>query len=149
MSATVVALRLSTARRAPLTVVDQVDAVADTGLAGDRHAKRGSHRQVLFMTEEHLREFGLAPGDVREQVIVRGFDLYGPTAGTRLRIGSAVFALGGPCAPCARMDEVRTGLKVARDGKRGRFASVLTAGSFAVGDPVVLESASGATQPAS
>jgi MOSC domain-containing protein YiiM len=148
MSATVVALRLSTGSRAPLAVVERVEAVADTGLAGDRR-KRPGNRQVLFMTEEHLREFGLAPGDVREQVIVRGLDLYGPTAGTRLRIGTAVFALGGPCAPCARMDEVRNGLQAAIDGKRGRFASVAVAGSFAVGDPVVLESASSATQPAS
>jgi MOSC domain-containing protein YiiM len=142
MPPTITALRLSTASRASLTIVDRVDAIADTGLAGDRHAKQGSGRQVLLMTEEHLAEFALRPGDVREQVVVRGLDLYGLATGTRLRMGTAVLAIGGPCAPCARMDEVRHGLQVAIDGKRGRFASVAVAGSFAVGDAIGVEVAS-------
>jgi MOSC domain-containing protein YiiM len=104
-----------------------------------RHARRGSGRQVLLIDAETLEQFGLAPGDVREQVTVRGLDLNGLAAGTRLRVGGAVLELAEACAPCERMNEVRPGLMEAIDGRRGRFVRVLEAGSFAVGDAIEIE----------
>lgn len=139
MTPTVVALHLGIASRAPLRGVEEANALLEKGLDGDRHARANSRRQVLFIEQETLDEFGLRPGDVREQVTVRGIDLNALPFGTRVTIGTARFEMAGPCAPCARMDELRSGLRAALRDRRGRFARVVAAGTFAVGDPLVVE----------
>jgi MOSC domain-containing protein YiiM len=139
MTPTVVALFLCKSSRAALVSVDQAEAIEDTGLEGDRHAKRNSRRQVLLMEEEVLDQLGLKPGDVREQVTVRDLDLDALEAGARIRVGGALLEVGGPCHPCERMEEIRPGLKDALLGRRGRFVRVVQAGSFSVGDPLTVE----------
>jgi len=136
---TVVALHLTPKGRAPLTRVDRVQAIEQTGLEGDRHARRGSGRQVLLVEQEVLDALDLEPGEVREQVTVRDLRIAELPDGTRLRAGSALLEVGDPCAPCGRMDEIRPGLKDALEGRRGRFVRVLEAGSFAVGDVLEIE----------
>jgi MOSC domain-containing protein YiiM len=139
MPATVVALHLSQSRRAPLLAVERVNAVLESGLQGDRHAKPNNRRQVLLVEQEVLDEFGLAPGAIREQVTVRGLDLDRLVFGARIRVGGAVLEIAGPCHPCERMEEIRPGLKQALVGRRGRFVRVVAAGSFAVGDTLEVE----------
>lgn len=131
---TVVALHLSTAGRAPLIEATSVQALEERGLDGDRHAKPNSRRSVLLMEVETLESFGLKPGDVREQVTVRNLDLNALVFGSRLRVGTTVLEVGGPCAPCERMDEVQAGLQAALEGRRGRFFRIVQAGAIAVGD---------------
>jgi MOSC domain-containing protein YiiM len=139
MSARVVALFVSTANRVPLDARQSVQALENRGVEGDRHAKPNSKRAVLLMAEEILDQFGLKPGDVREQVTVRGLDLHGLPSGTRLTVGDAVLELMGECEPCERMDELRQGLKAELRGQRGRFARVVRAGPFSVGDSLTAE----------
>lgn len=134
MTPTIVALNLNHKSRAPLTRVERATAVQGAGLEGDRHSKPGRRRQVLIMAQEALDAFSLAPGDVREQVTVRGLDLMALAEGTRLRAGGATFELQEACAPCARMEELGEGLRAALDGRRGRFAAVLEGGTLAEGD---------------
>jgi MOSC domain-containing protein YiiM len=139
MSAAVVAVFQNRASRTPLVRIERGRALADQGLEGDRHARPGSRRSVLLMALEDLDAFGLAPGDVREQITVRELDLNALPGGARLRIGDALLEVGEPCAPCARMDELRSGLKQAIDGRRGRFVRVIEAGDIVVGGPVRVE----------
>jgi MOSC domain-containing protein YiiM len=139
MPAVVTALHLSHASRAPLTRVERAEAIADRGIDGDRHARTGNRRSVLLMQHEVLDELGLAPGDVREQVTVRGLDLNGLAEGARLRVGGAVFTVGRLCDPCERMEELRAGMRARLDGRRGRFVRVVSAGAVAVGDPIEVE----------
>jgi MOSC domain-containing protein YiiM len=135
----VVALHLCPGRREPMRPVERVTALLEQGLEGDRHARPNNRRQVLLMEQEVLDAFGLRPGDVREQVTVRGLDLNALVFGSRLRVGDAVLEVAGPCAPCERMNDLSPGLKDALAGKRGRFVRVVQAGSFAVGDALVHE----------
>ena len=139
MSASVVAIHLSTASRAPLRAVASANAVLETGLEGDRHAKRNNRRSVLLVEQEVLEPFGLAPGEVREQVTVRGLGLMKLVFGSRLRVGGAVFEVAGACAPCARKDDLKLGLKDELDGRRGRFVRVVQAGAIQVGDAITVE----------
>jgi MOSC domain-containing protein YiiM len=139
MPATVIALHLSKSSRAPLVAVPRVNAVLETGLEGDRHAKPKSRRQVLLVEQEVLDEYSLAPGAIREQVTVRGLDLDKLVFGARIRVGDALLEVAGPCHPCARMDEVKPGLQKELVGRRGRFVRVVQAGSFAVGDTLLVE----------
>lgn len=139
MSAIVVALHLSHASRAPLTAVDRAEALEDRGLDGDRHAKPGNRRSILLMEQEVLDQHGLAAGDVREQVTVRGLDLARLEPGSHLRIGGALLEVGKLCDPCQRMEELRPGLRAQLQGRRGRFVRVVAGGPLAVGDAVQLQ----------
>lgn len=139
MPPTVVAIHVTRTSRAPVVPLERAEALLEQGLAGNRHTRAGSRRQVLFIDEETLHAFDLAPGDVREQVTVRGLDVNGLVFGSRVRIGTAMFEMAGLCAPCERMNELRPGLRQALEGRRGRFARVVQAGSFAVGDPLAVE----------
>jgi MOSC domain-containing protein YiiM len=133
---TVVALHLNPGSREPLVAVPRVSAIPG-GLEGDRHLKVGGNRTVLLVEQEVLDSHELEPGALREQVTVRGMDLMALAAGSRVSIGSATLEAGGGCAPCGRMDELKSGLRNKLVGRRGRFFSVVAAGAFAVGDPVV------------
>jgi len=135
----VVALHTSTKNRAPLTPHQHAVAVEEHGIQGDRHSKRGNRRAVLFIEREVLDQFGLAPGDVREQVTVSGLVLHELVFGSRLTIGEAVFEVAGPCAPCERMEELQPGLQQKLEGRRGRFARVVRGGSLRVGDPITVQ----------
>jgi len=139
MEPQIVALHLCTKSGAPLQSVERVNALEETGLEGDRHAKRGSRRQVLLIEQEHLDALELQPGDVREQVTVRGIALDQLAFGARIKVGSAVLEIAAPCHPCERMEEIRGGLREALEGRRGRFVRVVQPGSFAVGDALVVE----------
>lgn len=134
MDARVVALHVCVKGRAPLRALETVTAVADRGLEGDRHARAGSHRQVLVVEAEVLDRFGLGPGDIREQVTVRGLDLGSLAAGARFRVGGALLEVAGPCDPCERMNEIRPGLRAELEGRRGRFMRVVDGGAVSVGD---------------
>ena len=139
MSATVVALHASVERRAPLRRLETAMAAENRGIEGDRHCLTGNRRSVLLVEREVLERFGLAPGEVREQVTVSGLPLTELAEGSRLVIGEALFEVGGLCAPCARIEELQPGLRKAIEGRRGRFARVLRGGAVRVGDPISVE----------
>jgi MOSC domain-containing protein YiiM len=139
VTATVVALHTSTKNRAPLTPHLHAVAVEHHGILGDRHSLHGNRRAVLFMEREVLDQFGLAPGDVREQVTVSGLELSQLAHGSRLAIGEAVFEVAGPCAPCERMEELQPGLQAKLEGRRGRFVRVVRGGPFRVGDSITIQ----------
>jgi MOSC domain-containing protein YiiM len=137
---TVVALHLNVGSRKPLVPVERVSALLDHGLEGDRHQRTAQGRRtVLLMEQEVLDQFGLAPGAVREQVTVRGLELMKLVFGSRLTIGGATLEIAGPCAPCERMNEIKPGLRGELEGRRGRFARIVGAGSLAVGDAIAVE----------
>jgi MOSC domain-containing protein YiiM len=133
---TVVAIRLNVGSRAPLEPADRATAVTGAGLQGDRHSRPGGRRQVLLVEEEVLGRLGLGPGAVREQITVRGVPLDSLTEGGRLRLGAAIVEVREMCEPCSRMDEIRSGLRVELEGRRGRFVHVVQGGDIAVGDPI-------------
>ena len=137
---TVVSLHLNVGSRKPLIPVERVNALLEQGLEGDRHQRTAQGRRtVLLMEQEVLDQFALAPGAVREQVTVRGLELMNLVFGSRLRIGSATLEVASPCAPCERMNELKPGLRAELEGRRGRFARIVAAGSFAVGDAITVE----------
>ena len=138
-TATVVALHASTKNRVPLTSLERAKVTENRGLEGDRHSLPNNRRALLLMTQESLDQFGLRPGDVREQVTVSGLDLHGLVFGSRLKIGSAVLEVAGLCAPCERMEELGAGLQAKLDGRRGRFVRVVEGGDIRVGDAIVVE----------
>ena len=138
----IVSIYLCTGHRDSMKSVDSADMKAGYGIEGDRHAvSEGvrTARQVLLMDEETLSKFGLKSGQVRENSTTSGIDLHSIEAGQRVTLGdSAVVEITGFCTPCARMDEIRDGLRVELEEQRGMLATVLESGSISVGDPVMI-----------
>jgi MOSC domain-containing protein YiiM len=141
---TVVSLQMKRDHWAPLETVEAVEATP-LGLDGDRHAGReNGPRQILLMAVEDLRDLGLRPGDLREQVTVDLPGLMSLAAGTRLKVGPAVLELTGECTGCTHIGE-HVGVEdpeVFRQrlvGRRGMLARVAEPGRIQVGDAVGTE----------
>ena len=136
----IVSLHLCVGHREPMRRVDSVRAVTAFGIEGDRHATSEgvrTARQVLLMDEETLEGFGLSHGEVRENVTTSGLDFASLEVGQQVTLGDeAVLEITGLCAPCARMDEIRPGLKDELEGRRGLLTNVVQGGAINVGDTV-------------
>ncbi len=131
-------------RRAGVTAVDAVEAVASRGLAGDHYAHEGK-RQVTLIQAEHLvavaafvgRPAALDPALLRRNVVVAGLNLLA-LKGRQFRAGAALLEWTGPCEPCSRMEEaVGPGGYNAMRGHGGITARVVAGGLIRVGDAVV------------
>ena len=129
---------------------EQVAAVRDRGLDGDRRAARvprsgPSPRQVTLVQAEHLEVVGRLLGRsgavdaslLRRNLVVSGIPLLA-LKGLRFRIGAAVLEGTGPCHPCSRMEEaLGAGGYQAMRGHGGLTAAVVRDGDIHVGDQVV------------
>ena len=140
MSGSIISMRLCVGSRDPMKEVNDANFITGQGMEGDRHLRsdgRRSNRQVLIMDSETLSHFDLLPGQVRENVTVAGLDFSSISAGDKVSLGGdVILEITGDCEPCARMDELRPGLKDEIDGKRGLLAFVEKGGVVAVGAEV-------------
>ena len=133
-------LFLCQGHRQPMVQVKQAVALDDIGLEGDKHARKGSSRQVLLMDRETLDQMQLTPGAIRENVTIEGVDLSSITPGQVFFIGGQVtLEVTGKCVPCFRLDEIRPGLRIELDQRRGILTTVLNGGIISVGDSVMVE----------
>ena len=140
MSGSIISMRLCVGSRDPMKEVSDANFITGQGMEGDRHLRsdgRRSNRQVLIMDSETLSHFDLLPGQVRENVTVAGLDFSSISAGDKVSLGGdVILEITGDCEPCARMDELRPGLKDEIDGKRGLLAFVENGGVVSVGAEV-------------
>ncbi len=112
----------------------EVRAIANQGFEGCAHGRPGSRRQVLLIESEELRQLGLSPGMVRENITTEGIRLPGLGFGKRLRVGEAVLEVTVPCEPCDHMDAIRPGLQDQLHGRRGILCRVIEGGLIRRGD---------------
>ena len=120
--------------------VQEATVLSGLGLEGDRSAFEGSVRQVLFMDKETLDEFGLDPGQVKENITTAGLDLSQTKKGEVFFIGDEVtMEIVGECEPCSKMDALQPGLMNKIDHRRGMLAMVINGGHIKVGDSVRVE----------
>jgi len=143
----VVFIQTCPGHKEPMVRVDVLKLVEGLGIEGDAHARPRSSRQALLMAEENCDAFGLAPGEVRENLTLRGVDLQALPAGTRLEIGSAALEITKDCEPCAFIDSLRPGLKNQMVRRRGMLARVVRSGEVRVGDEIVVRTTSPAKGP--
>lgn len=132
------------ARRADMTVLNSVEAIAGYGLKGDRKAKKkGGKRQVTLIMGEHLDAVALFmgrevldPGLIRRNIVTRGINLQA-LKDHRFRVGNVVLELTGPCHPCSRMEEnLGKGGYNAMRGHGGWCAVVHSGGEIHLGDVI-------------
>jgi MOSC domain-containing protein YiiM len=129
-------------RRAGVTSVDAVEAIAGQGLAGDHYA-HDADRQVTLIQAEHLPAVAafvgrtaIDPALLRRNIVVAELNLLA-LKGRRFRVGGAVLEATGPCEPCSRMEEaLGPGGYNAMRGHGGITARVLESGPIRIGDAV-------------
>ena len=130
-------LQLGPRRKEPMVPSASLRLVEGLGIEGDHHVKPRGSRQVLLMAEENCDAFGLAPGEVRENIVTRGIEnLQALPAGTRLEIGGAALEITKDCEPCSFIDGLRPGLRQKMVGRRGMLARVARSGEIRVGDEI-------------
>lgn len=130
-------------RRASMQIVESAEITPD-GLAGD-HASKGREvsgkRGITLLQHEHLAAIGAFLGQepvdpvlLRRNLVIENINLLA-LKGRTVRIGTAVFALTGPCAPCSRMEEVLGygGYSAVR-GHGGVTARIIEPGTIRLGD---------------
>ena len=144
LEGTVKSLGIAVSKLSPMDQVDKIELITGQGIVGDRHLRTDgtrSKRQILLMDIETLIEFGLSERDIKENITVQGIDFSLIKLGNIDRIGmDVVLEITGDCEPCSRMDELRSGLKNAIDGRRGMLAYVKSGGTISSRDSITVES---------
>jgi MOSC domain-containing protein YiiM len=117
-----------------------VSVVAGCGLEGDRHFRRGQRPggALTLIEAKVLEDVELTGPESRRQLVVRGVRL-NELAGKRFRVGE-VECLGFElCEPCLHLQSLtRPGIIDELVHRGGLNADVLSSGTVAVGDPVVV-----------
>jgi MOSC domain-containing protein YiiM len=125
-----------------LREVESVEVLAGKGVVGDRHffddgAKPG---QALTLVEaEEVERVGLAPGETRRQLTVRGVRL-NDLVGKRFRVGAIECVGVELCEPCTHLESLtRPGIIKDLAHRAGLNADVLNDGTITVGDAITVE----------
>ncbi len=141
-TAQIVSLQLCVGHEQPMKTVDSANVITGFGIEGDNHATSEAarrSRQILLMDEETLNGFGLAHGQIRENVTISGFDLSALERGQKVTLGDeVVLEITGGCDPCQFIDNIREGMRAEMEGKRGMLAYVTNGGTIKKGDPISL-----------
>jgi MOSC domain-containing protein YiiM len=135
MAAQITHLYLKPGHKQPMTEVQEATADDGQGLVGDL-SYGVKKRQILLIEQETLEAFGLEPGQIRENVTVRGIHLAGLEPGSRLQAGLVVLEVTGDCAPCQFIEDIRNGLRSEIEGRRGTFCRVVSGGRLRPHDPI-------------
>jgi MOSC domain-containing protein YiiM len=132
-----------TKRLEPVKFTDEILAIKDKGLEGDRYKNPGGDRQVTFIQVEHLKAIAsylgkeeVNPGLTRRNIVVQGINLLA-LKGKRFKVGEAVMEYSGECHPCSRMEEsLGHGGYNAMRGHGGITAKVIEGGLIREGDDI-------------
>jgi len=143
----VAAISVRPERLAPPIVLDQVRAIENKGLEGDR--SKGGNRQVTLIQKEHIAAVASFLGKesldftlTRRNILVEGINLLS-LKGKQFHIGEAILEYTGECHPCSRMEEaLGEGGYNSMRGHGGITARIIKTGLISNGDSVNAVSAS-------
>ena len=130
-------------RKAPMLVLDAVEARSERGLMGDRYNGRNGKRHVTLIQFEHLTAISsllgrkeLAPELLRRNIAVSGINLLA-LKDKRFQIGGAILEYTGLCHPCSAMETTfgAGGYNAVR-GHGGITARIIESGVIRRADPV-------------
>ena len=141
---TVIAIHLATQAGAPTYSVDRVEAVAGTGLRGDRYFEAGSdpERQLTLIEAEQLEDFTARTGleltaaESRRQLTTYGMRL-NPLVGKRFMVGDVECRGIELCEPCRSLERMtRHGVLAGMVHRAGLNAEILSDGEIVIGSRV-------------
>jgi hypothetical protein len=139
----VAAILLAPNAESPLARVEQVDAIAGRGLAGDRYCDgRGTFSgpgrgyQLTLVESEVLESVDLPWEQARRNIVTRGIALNG-LVGERFTIGEVACVGRRLAEPCAHLEKLtRAGLLRPLVHRAGLRADILAGGTIRAGDRI-------------
>jgi MOSC domain-containing protein YiiM len=144
MAGTLIGIARRNKSRAPMEELSHVWLSPDVGVQGDSKGTKFPKRQVTLLSRElwEAALFTLGNPDLhwiarRSNFLVEGLHLpRGP--GSLIRVGPVTLEVTAQTTPCARMDEMWSGLRqaLAPDWRGGVTARVTECGTVTLGDPV-------------
>jgi MOSC domain-containing protein YiiM len=131
-------------RDVPMLAVADAEAVAGSGLVGDRYGSGSGKRGITLIQAEHLPVIAALAGHLqvaasllRRNIVVSGLPLIA-LKGRRFRIGEVLLEGTDPCDPCSRMEAaLGPGGFNAMRGHGGLCARILEGGRIKLGDAIV------------
>ncbi|MBW4564130.1 MAG: MGMT family protein [Mojavia pulchra JT2-VF2] len=104
------------------------------GIDGDINANRISPRQILIVRYEDIYQLSIQPGELRENIVIKGLDdeQFRPGSLIVFESGAAI-RLTFHCDPCKRMKHLVQSLQNIQ-GKRGILGVVIASGKLEVGN---------------
>jgi MOSC domain-containing protein YiiM len=141
----ILGIALRTGIRAPMKDVSRAVAVEHGGLEGDIGSEpdRGISLLASKQWQEVVRSLGTVMlWHTRRANVLVDADTLAPLIGKTVRLGGDVeIMVIGEAEPCARMDEVRPGLRelLRQDCRGGVLGRIIKGGAFAVGDAVTVQ----------
>lgn len=150
---TVVSINIAVTGGAPITCVDQVHAVPEKGLEGDRYynsvgtfsSKFTPNRAITLIEAESLealnRDYGIAlePRQSRRNLVTRGVAL-NHLVGREFKVGEVLLRGTKLCEPCSHLEGLtHPGVLRGLTHRGGLCAQILSEGTIAVGDSVDTE----------
>jgi MOSC domain-containing protein YiiM len=151
------AIYLRQARGIDCIAVEQTEAIAQKGLAGDRASNTpsrnplGSNRQVTLIQAEHIAVISALIGTpvdatkLRRNLVVSGINLLATKSLFKdqimqIKIGEVILQVTGPCEPCSKMETtLGQGGYNAMRGHGGINAKIIQGGTLNIGDSVTCE----------
>lgn len=135
---------------ATLTALDQIEAITDVGLTGDRHANSAA-RQVSIQSSSELAQASRRLGrtiladQTRRNITVDAGELP-RMRGQRLQLGETVLEVFSDAPPCALMTEIiGEGARPALKKLAGIHCRVIRGGLIRLGDELRITAARDAT----
>jgi len=147
---TVISINVAEKGGAPITCVEQVRAVPDKGLEGDRYfnhvgtfsPKFTPNRAITLIEVESLealhRDYGIAlePRQSRRNLVTRGVAL-NHLVGREFKVGEVLLRGTKLCEPCSHLEGLtQYGVLRGLTHRGGLCAQILSEGTIAVGDSV-------------
>ncbi len=137
---TVLGIARRTVKRGPMLALDQVEVSKAAGVAGDTRGRPGQRQVTVLSAQAWLEACAIAGTDLswlarRANLLIDGLDLR-LSSGSVLLLGDEIELLvTGELDPCARMDAVAPGLKLALtdDWRGGVTCRVQRGGLLTVG----------------
>jgi MOSC domain-containing protein YiiM len=150
ITGTVEAIFIVPSGGATMQSVDQVRALADCGLEGDRYCRRTGYWtgvdecQVTLIEGEGLDEIErttgvrVSHGEHRRNIVTRGIRL-SDLMGKQFQVGEAVFAYDRPRPPCRYIETLtQPGMTRALGRRGGICVTVVRGGLIRPGDAITL-----------
>lgn len=145
-SARLLAICIGAAKRQPLGLVEEAEAVAGHGLRGDRFFRQAGcgkpDQEVTLIESETIaavaREFGIAlePTAARRNLVTEGVAL-NDLVGKEFRVGQVRLTGIRLCHPCDHLEALtHAGVKAALCQRGGLRAQILTGGTLRPGDAI-------------
>lgn len=141
MNGKIVRIFIGAQKGAGKHAVFSAELIANEGLSGDHHAGLKPHRQVSFFAHETLQEINAAGIEVTAEeistnLLTEGIAIDTLTAGTRLKVSTAIIEISEARKPCGSLTKIDKRLPKATYLRCGQFGRVITGGVIHTGDSI-------------